>query len=118
MYWESINRKAVIVADIEDDVLLGADILLQDNSGPADLMFSENTMILKGGCIPLITVGSRPQLRRATAAENYLIPGMAEAIVDVFVEDPKEGTDYLSPGMAEAIVEFLWRVPKKGLRMF
>ena len=78
--------KRLIVADIEDEVLLGADILLGDPSGPADLLMSEGRMILKGVSIPVMRVGIVNRVRKVYAADHYVIPEMSEAILDVFVE--------------------------------
>ena len=48
-----IVRKDFLVADIKDDILLGADILQKDPSGPADLLLSQDAMILRGHSVPL-----------------------------------------------------------------
>ena len=37
-----------VVADIQDDILLGADILQKDVSGPVDLILSEDRMVFRG----------------------------------------------------------------------
>ena len=39
-------RKEVIVAEIEDEGLLGIDVLQNDDSGPADLLLTKGIMIL------------------------------------------------------------------------
>ena len=40
-------EKTVTIADIEDEVLLGADLLFKDPSGPADLILSEDRMLFR-----------------------------------------------------------------------
>ena len=79
-------EKQLIVADITDEVLLGSDILQKDPSGPADILLSENRMILKDTSITLHQVGLPTPIRRVTAADHYIIPGMSEVVIDVFVE--------------------------------
>ena len=80
-----MNRKFT-VADITDDVLLGADIIQNGDGGPADLLLSEGYMILNGIAIPLEQVGMPMRVRKAFLADDYVIPGMSEAILDVFVD--------------------------------
>jgi len=79
-------KMVLIVADIEDDVLLGGDILQRDPSGPADILLSKNEMILKGVTIPLTQIGVPKRSRKAYAADDYIIPAMSEAVIDVHVD--------------------------------
>ena len=79
-------ERELVVADIEDDVLLGADIVLRDKDGPADLILSEGNMVFKGTKIKLEQVPTPQRIRKAYAADHYIVPGMSEAIVDVFVD--------------------------------
>ena len=46
-------RKLVNIAEIEDEVLLGADILLMDDGGPVDILLSEGRMILRRVSVPI-----------------------------------------------------------------
>jgi hypothetical protein len=46
-------EKKLIIANITDDVLLGADILLGDSEGPADLLFSKKIISFRGLEIPM-----------------------------------------------------------------
>ena len=46
-------------------------------------------MICRGISIPVQQVGMRQQIRHARVADHYIIPGMSQINVDVFV-DPKE----------------------------
>ena len=77
------------VAEISDKVLLGAYILQHDEDGPVDLILSQNLMICRGISIPVQQVGMRPQIRHVRVADHYIIPGMSQIDVDVFV-DPKD----------------------------
>jgi hypothetical protein len=85
-------ERAVIVADIEDDVLIGADILIRDPAGPADLLLSQSKMIFHGNKIPLIRIGTPYQARRVVVADHFIIPALSERIIDCFVE-PNEQDD-------------------------
>jgi hypothetical protein len=53
--WFSVNIGAytskveAIVADIEDDALLGVDVLLSGNGGPVDILMSKGHIVIDGG---------------------------------------------------------------------
>ena len=84
-------EKELNVAGIKDDVLVGADILLKDPCGPADILASQGVMKLRGESIPLELVGIEepPEyMRQVRSADHYIIPGKSEGIVDVFVDPP------------------------------
>ncbi len=81
-------NKSMTVADIEDDVLLGADILLQDEHGPADLMLSEGHVKLRGKCIPVERVGVIHTSRRMYAADRYAIPVECDIVHDEHMDCP------------------------------
>ena len=78
------------VADITDDALLGADVLQQDPSGPADLILSEDVMLFKGLIIPVKQVGS-DYVRNVRCADYHIIPRMSEVLVDAFVDRAEDG---------------------------
>ena len=82
-------EKELSVAEISDEVLLGADILQHDEDGPVDLILSQSLMICRGISIPVQQVGTRPKIRHARVADHYIIPGMSQMNVDVFV-DPED----------------------------
>lgn len=79
-------KREFIVADIEDEGLLGMDILFQGSEGPADILLSESIIRLNGVSIPCIQVGQSDTARKLTVAENFTIPGNSEMLVDVFTE--------------------------------
>ncbi|KAH3855598.1 hypothetical protein DPMN_098168 [Dreissena polymorpha] len=75
-----------MVADIEDDALLGYDILKGHNGSPADILLSQNRILLDGMEIPIFQVGKIGKARRVVVAENMTVPGHAEAVVSVYIE--------------------------------
>ncbi|KAH3836702.1 hypothetical protein DPMN_110075 [Dreissena polymorpha] len=75
----------IIVAEIEDDALLGYDVLVNKSGKPADLLLSREIIMLEGYEIPCISKAKCSEARRATVAEDINIPGNSEALVDVFV---------------------------------
>ena len=93
--------KKYLVAEIEDDVLLGSDVLQRDSGGPVDLLLSDNVMKFRGETIQLKQVEPRSIVRRARAADHFFITGRSEKIVDVFIEgvDPSGAG---SPWLLEA----------------
>ncbi|KAH3801602.1 hypothetical protein DPMN_155258 [Dreissena polymorpha] len=73
-----------IVADIEEDVLLGYDVLGNAQS-PADFILSRSIISLDGKDIPCIQKRLR-QMRKVTVADDVLVPGNSEAVIEVYVE--------------------------------
>ena len=65
-------EESLLVADIEDDMLLGSDVLQRDNEGPADLILSEGIMKFRGEIIPLqqIYSSSKFPTKRVRAADH------------------------------------------------
>ncbi|KAH3728468.1 hypothetical protein DPMN_054425 [Dreissena polymorpha] len=100
----SLTRK-IIVAEIEDDALLGIDILQNDEGGPADLLLSRGVILFQGIEIPCIQVGLKEEIGKVQAADNYTTSGQSEAIIDVMV-DILESDDLMQDtivGQAEKI---------------
>ena len=88
--------KDFLIARIEDDVLLGGDILQRQKDGPADLMLSKGVMRLQHMDIPVqqtVEPGKEDRLRKVRAAERVLVPGMCEVMVDVFVDGEADRTE-------------------------
>ena len=79
-------KQEVIVADIDDEGLLGIDILQNGKEGPGDMLLSKGVLLLKGHEIPLIQVGLQGRVRKVTAADHFVIPPQSEAVIDVYVE--------------------------------
>ena len=89
-----------IVADIEDDGLLGVDVLQNGESGPVDLIMSKGVMLIEGKEVPIIQVGKHEKERRVTAANDYIIPPQSETVIGVNVEgrkyaDTSQDSEYL-----------------------
>ena len=93
-------KRNLLVARIDDEVLLGADILQQDEEGPADLILSQSIMKLRNEVIPLQQVEAR--LRRVRVADHYIVPGMSEAIIEAFVDPASEDEVAVQPTLVEA----------------
>ena len=75
-----------VVADIDDDGLLGIDVLQNGKGGPADLLLSKGVLQVKDEEVPIIQVGLKSKVRRVTAADHTIIPAKAEAVVNVYVD--------------------------------
>ena len=75
----------VVVADIDDDGLLGIDVLQNGKGGPADLLLSKGVLQVKDEEVPIIQVGSKSKVRRVTAAHHTIVPAKAEAVINVYV---------------------------------
>ncbi|KAH3734667.1 hypothetical protein DPMN_041107 [Dreissena polymorpha] len=78
-----------IVADIEDDVLLGCDVLGNAES-PADIILSRSIISLDGKEIPCKQKRLR-QMRKVTVDDDVLVPGNSEAVIEVYVEREEAG---------------------------
>ncbi|CAC5410305.1 Retrovirus-related Pol polyprotein from transposon opus,Retrovirus-related Pol polyprotein from transposon 17.6 [Mytilus coruscus] len=75
--------KELVVAEIEDEVLLGLDILMKGKMGPADIKLTEGVILLNGVTIPCIQIGQPEPVRKS------------EILIDVFVD--KTENDPTSP---------------------
>ncbi|KAH3755687.1 hypothetical protein DPMN_190385 [Dreissena polymorpha] len=74
-----------MVSDIEDDALLGYEILIGQNGRPTDILLSQNRILLDGMAIPIFQVGKIGKARRVVVAESMTVPGHAEASVSVYI---------------------------------
>ncbi len=79
-----------IVAAIEDDALLGYDILVNGGNGPADILLSKGKIVLDNIEIPCVQVGSGRGTRKVVIADDASIPGNSEALIDVFIREQKK----------------------------
>ncbi|MCG8032791.1 MAG: retroviral-like aspartic protease family protein, partial [Candidatus Thiodiazotropha taylori] len=75
-----------IVADIDDDGLIGVDVLQSSSKGPTDILMSKGVLMINEQEVPIIQIGVRTRIRRVTAADHFVIPPQSEAVVDVFIE--------------------------------
>lgn len=84
--------KSVLVAEIEDDVLLGADILQCDEKGAANLLLREGIMEFRGKKIALYRQRREvPAVFKVRSADHYIVPGMSEMIIEGFIENGGTG---------------------------
>ena len=81
-----VMDKQITVANIQDEVLLGADVIQWDPSGPADILLTQNMMILNNVAIPLQQVGAPSRVRKVRCADHHVVPPLSEMMVDVFVD--------------------------------
>ena len=82
-----------MVADIEDDVLLGADVLQKDTEGPVNIILSEDWMLFRVHNILLHQVirTDHTPTRKVRLAEDCRIPWMSEVeVVVTEIQDSRE----------------------------
>lgn len=75
-----------IVANIDDDGLLGVDVLQNGDTGPSDLMMSKGVLMINKQEVPIIQIGIKSRVRRVVAADHYVIPAQCESVIDAYVE--------------------------------
>ena len=97
-----LERK-VIIADIKDDVLLGMDV------GELDIITSRNEVIINGTTIPCTYVPPST-VYKVRASEDYDIPGMTEAVIQVDLHQNGEARR-LGETVLEPSAEFLKTYP-------
>ncbi len=68
-------EKELIVAEIQDDCLLGMDILQNDQEGPSDVLLSQGIIVLRGVEIPVMQVGTEGQ-RRVVIGRSFCYTGV------------------------------------------
>ena len=74
-----------VMCDIVDTFLLGEDLMLCDPASPADIIQSEEGMILHGVSI-LLKLVKPPTIRRVTVADCFEVLPMVEVIVDAYID--------------------------------
>ena len=87
-------RSEVIIAEIQDEVLLGMDILKGSDGKPADIILSKNIIRLNGQEIKC-TQHPQNSTRTVQAADDFIIQGHTEQVIDAFVQRC-EGDDTLA----------------------
>ena len=75
-----------IVAEIEDEGLLGVDVSQNGNSGPSDLIMSKDVLKIDKQEVLIIQIGITNRIRKVTAADHFVIPAQSECIIEVYVE--------------------------------
>ena len=81
----SVQTEAA-VAEIDDDELLGVDVLQNKRDGPTDLLMSRGMLKMGDKEVPIIKVGITDRTRKVTAADHSIIPAQSEAVIDVYNE--------------------------------
>ena len=66
-----------IIAEIDDDGVLGVDILQNSKNGPADLLMSKGVLLIDKKEVPIIQVGVTNRVRTVTAADHFIIPAQS-----------------------------------------
>ena len=84
-----------VVAEIDDDGLLGIDVLQNGDCGPAELLLSKGMLAIQDNEVPIIQVGLRDRVCRVTAADHFVIPPQSESVIDVYVER-NDSDDFLT----------------------
>ena len=75
-----------VVVDIDDDGLLGIDLLQNGKGGPVDLLLSKGVLQVKDEEVPIIQVGLKSKVRGVKAADHTIVPAKAEAVINVYVD--------------------------------
>lgn len=102
----------IVVAEIEDEALLGLDVLMKGPGGPADIRLSEGVILLNGCSVPCIQNHQPSRLRKVRAAEDYQIPARSEMIIDVFVDREEDDCcDESKDFIVEPVEKFTERYP-------
>ena len=97
----------MIVADIDDDVLLGMDVMQHKEHGKADILLSQGIVRMRGHSIPFVWNDGKELILRLS--ENRVIPPSSEVIVDAFVERKDNLIDESGDLMIQPRTEFLER---------
>ena len=63
-------QRVLMVAEIEEEILLGDDILRRDPEGPMDILNTEKVMVFKGLRIPLHMVGEAEVKNQGSGCEH------------------------------------------------
>ena len=79
-------EEEAIVADIDDDGLLGVDVLQNSKNGPTNLLMSKGVLVINMKEVPIIQVGVTNKVSKVTAADHFVIPAQSECIIDVYLE--------------------------------
>ena len=89
---ETITEE-IIVAEIEDEALLGLDILTKTENGPVDIKLHDDLITFRGHEIKVSTIPDR--IRKVSTVDVTVIPPYSEALVDVFID--RSETDQTLP---------------------
>ncbi|VDI30500.1 Hypothetical predicted protein [Mytilus galloprovincialis] len=77
----------MIVANIEDEALLGLDVLMKSQWGPADIKLKDGIILLSGHAVHCTQIGQTNKFIRKIYGEAYYeIPPRSENFVNVFID--------------------------------
>ncbi|CAG2248277.1 unnamed protein product [Mytilus edulis] len=76
----------MIVANIEDEALLGLDVLMKSQWGPADIKLTEGIILIGGHAVHCTQIGQTNKFIRKIYGEYYEISPRSENFVDVFID--------------------------------
>ena len=96
-----VLKQNIVVADIENEVLLGIDILHDKKNGSANILLSEGIIQFRGVSLPCVDIKSAHSECLVTVAEDVIIPGHSEVLIDAFIER-KISDDY---GHGDMLIE-------------
>ena len=71
---------------MDDDGLLGVDILQNGENCPADLLMRKGVMVLDKEETPMMQVGMPSRVRKVTPSVHFVIPAQSECFVDVIAK--------------------------------
>ena len=93
----------IVMANLQDECLLGADSVFRLKESPFNLMLCEGRLVWNGVSIPCMQIG-RHEPMRVRCAATCTIPAFSEAILDANVDwSDSESTMYI-PGQ-EIMIE-------------
>ena len=78
-------KKEIIVAEIQDEGLLGIDILQNEANGPADILLSQGILKLQDKIIPCTQIRLPAGSKRIRCLNDYIIPPNSEIIIDTAI---------------------------------
>lgn len=101
----------LVVANIEDEALLGLDILMKADCGPANLRLSDGIMLLGGASIPCKQIGLPEKVRKVRVADNFTIPPRSEMLIYVFIDrleidQSSQSQDFVLESNADILQKF------------
>ena len=79
-------EKELVVAQIDDEVLLGLDILMMGDRGPTELKLVDKLLTWNGENIPCKVVKDLRRIRYVNVADDFTVPALSEVVLDVYVE--------------------------------
>lgn len=80
-----LNMK-LVVAHIADQALLGLDILMMGDEGPAEIRLADRVLNWNAETIPFNCSGDLNRVRNVVAADDTVVPGCSELILDAYIE--------------------------------